>query len=582
VLRAATDDVTGSAPENEGTIGNRGLRTPTAVQGRAFPSTRRTASPGGFATTIAWAGEVLHFAVVMSETPADLLVARSVAKRYGTVRALDGASLRLLPGLVHGVVGENGAGKSTLMKILSGVEHPDDGQLLLRGKPVAFRTPADAQRFGIAMIHQELNLVDDLSVAANIFLGCETRTKLGLVNDRKMREAARWVLAGLDCAAINPAARVRDLSIAHRQMVEIAKAVSVDASVLIMDEPTAVLTRREVEALFKLIERLKRNGVAIVYISHILPEVIALSDEVTVMRDGRVVETLPSARVKEIGEKGLASLMVGRPMGDHYPKRNRPDGRLAIEVRNLSVPGKVRDVSFAIRSGEILGFAGLIGAGRTELAEAIVGLRKRSSGEVMVNGNPLRATNPRRAANAGVAYLSEDRKGTGLTLPMSIAANTTMVSLERYCRPFISRYREEQATRGHVQNLRIKIGHVRDAVSTLSGGNQQKVALAKWLEIAPRVLIIDEPTRGVDVGAREQIYALIRSLTAQGMACMLISSELNEVIGLSNRVAVMRNGRLVVTVDADGATEELLMYHAAGVTTETIEHAAHSLVPSPR
>jgi ribose transport system ATP-binding protein len=313
-----------------------------------------------------------------------------------------------------------------------------------------------------------------------------------------------------------------------------------------------------------------------VYISHILPEVIALCDEVTVMRDGRVVETLPSARVKEIGEKGLASLMVGRPMGDHYPKRTRPEGRLTIEVRGLSVPGKVRDASFAIQAGEILGFAGLIGAGRTELAEAIVGLHKRSDGEVIVNGNALRTTNPRDAAKAGVAYLSEDRKGTGLTLGMSIAANTTMVSLKRYCHPFISRYREELATHQHVKDLRIKVGHVRDAVSTLSGGNQQKVALAKWLEVAPRVLIIDEPTRGWTSARGAQIYALIRSLTAQGMACMLISSEFNEVIGLSNRIAVMRNGRIVTTMDADRATEEMLMYHAAGVTTETIEHAATS------
>lgn len=517
--------------------------------------------PNGFHRSVAPLS--VHSVHVMSDHASDLLVVQSIAKRFGAVRALADVSLSLVAGQVHCIIGENGAGKSTLMKILSGVERPDGGTIVYRGQAVAFKSPAEAQRAGVAMIHQELNLVDELSVAANIFLGRERR-KFGLVDTRWMNARAGELLESLNCP-IDPSLRVRELSIAQKQMVEIAKAVSIDASVLIMDEPTAVLTRREVTALFQLIERLKSKGVAIIYISHILSEVLAVGDRVTVMRDGRTVETLSREKAQQIGEHGLASLMVGRPMGDHFPPRNRAAGRLAFEVRNLSVPGKVRNATFAIQAGEVLGFAGLIGAGRTELAEAIVGLRRREGGEILVEGTPVIARTPRQAGKAGIAYLSEDRKGAGLTLGMGIAENTTMVSLKRYCHPFISRREEDAATRHHVNQLHIKIGRVRDPVETLSGGNQQKVALAKWLEIAPKVLIIDEPTRGVDVGAKEQIYALIRTLTAQGMACMLISSELNEVIGLSNRIAVMRAGRIVATMDAGTATEEKIMYHAAGV-----------------
>jgi ribose transport system ATP-binding protein len=496
---------------------------------------------------------------------ADLLTVESISKQFGAVRALDGVSLSLRAGEVHGVIGENGAGKSTLMKVLSGVEQPTTGRILLEGRPTSFRSPADAQRAGIAMIHQELNLIDELSVAANITLGRERR-RFGFIDSRWAYHQAADVLASLNCP-INPAARVRDLSIANRQMVEIAKAVSTEAAIVIMDEPTAVLTRREVDALFGLINRLRSKGVAIVYISHILTEVVSTCDRVTVMRDGKTVDTLDRERVQQVGERGLASLMVGRPMGDHFPPRGRPESRIAFEVRGLSVPGKVRDASFAIRAGEVLGFAGLIGAGRTELAEAIVGVRRRSAGQVLVDNEPVRSDGPGRAARDGIAYLSEDRKGSGLTLGMNVAENTTMVSLKKYARPFISRRAEEAAAKHYVSTLHIKVGRLRDDVATLSGGNQQKVALAKWLETAPKVLIIDEPTRGVDIGAKEQIYAVIRSLTASGMACMLISSELNEVIGLSDRVAVMRGGRIVATMDARETTEQKIMFHAAGVTS---------------
>ena len=488
------------------------------------------------------------------------LATDGISKHFGVVCALDDVNIQLLPGQVHGIVGENGAGKSTLMKILSGVEQPDSGRVLVRGEPVELRHPVDAQRLGISMIHQELNLIEDLSVADNIFLGRE-KTSAGWIKESATRAAAGRLLASVGCN-VPPGTLVRSLSIAQKQMVEIAKAVSTNASVLIMDEPTAVLSGRETAALFGLIARLRSDGVAIVYISHILPEVLKMCDQVTVMRDGKVVQTMDAATLQQIGERGLASKMVGRPIADHFPKRESPGDKIAIEVRGLSVPGVVNEISFTVGRGEILGFAGLIGAGRTEMAEAICGLRHKSAGEIIVDGKPVIIRNVEDAVRCGLAYLSEDRKGTGLTLGMSIAQNTTLASLKTW---WIRRRAEAEITRRRVVDLKIKVGNIHDPVSSLSGGNQQKVALAKWLETSPRVLFLDEPTRGVDIGAKEQIYQLIQSLTRQGMACIMISSELNEVIGMSHRIAVMRGGRIAAIVDAETATEESIMNYAAGV-----------------
>ena len=495
--------------------------------------------------------------------PEPIVIVEHLCKRFGPVRALDDVSLDLRPGEVHAIVGENGAGKSTLMKILSGVEVPDEGRIVIGGCPVNLRHPVDAQRRGISMIHQELNLVDDLSVADNIFLGREPSI-FGWVRRGSTMDAATKLLRLVECD-VPPTAKVKSLSVAERQMVEIAKAISGNASVLIMDEPTAVLSRREVTALFRLIQRLKNADVAVVYISHILSEVLEICDRVTIMRDGSVVETIDSAPAYLLGERGLASRMVGRPMADHFPQRLPPQQEVALFVRGLSVPGKVFDVSFDVHEGEILGFAGLVGAGRTEMAEAICGLRPHRCEELLIDGQPVRIRNVKDAVRHGLAYLSEDRKGTGLTLGMSIMQNTTLISLKRYARPLINRRAETAATQRLVDDLHIKVGSIDDPVSSLSGGNQQKVALAKWLEVRPRVLIIDEPTRGVDIGAKEQIYQLIKQLTRQGMACILISSELNEVIGLSHRVAVMRGGHIAAVLDASIATEETIMHYAAGV-----------------
>ncbi len=481
--------------------------------------------------------------------------------------ALDGVTLSLRGGEVHSFVGENGAGKSTLMKIIAGIHLPTAGRLVYRGRPVVWRRCAEAQEAGIAMIHQELNLVDELTVADNIFLGRE-RMAGGFVSVKKSRREAAGLLRQLN-ADVDAGARVGDLSIAQRQLVEIAKALSCDASVLIMDEPTAVLSQRDTAALFAVIRGLRARGVCILYVSHLLSEVLAISDRVTVMRDGRVVTTLDGENLKGVSERDIATLMVGRPMADHFPPRGVCEGSPSFAVQDVSTD-LLKDISFDVRRGEIFGLAGLIGSGRTELAETIFGVRTAHTGSVSLDGGLLSIKRPADAIGQGLGYLSEDRKGTGLTLPMSVIENTTLVSLARYSRVLINHRREAAATQGHIDRLQIKVGDAEEAVDHLSGGNQQKVALAKWLETEPRVLIVDEPTRGVDIGAKEEIYRLLKDLAARGTCIIMISSELNELLGMCHRIGVMRAGRLVAVVDGASATEETLMHHAAGVHGEKV------------
>ena len=488
----------------------------------------------------------------------------SVSKHFGAVRALHNVSLEFQPGEIHGIVGENGAGKSTLMKVLSGLEQPTDGQLNIRGTPTRLRGVPDALNQGIVMIHQELNLVNELTVADNIFLGREP-TRFGFVDDAKCKREARTLLERIG-HKLDPSRLVRDLSIADKQMVEIAKALSYDARVLIMDEPTATLTQHEADTLLALVEQLREAGTTIIFISHILPQVLRISDRITVLRDGEVVTTLDTAHVRKTTDRELASLMVGRSLADYFPARKVPGEAAIFSVKDLSVDGVVDRVSCDVRKGEIFGLAGLIGAGRTETAEAIAGLRSRSSGRIELHGQKVTINSPVDAANLGIAYLSEDRKDAGLTLNMSIVDNTTLVSLARYSRGLIDDPAREKATRKHADRLQLRAGDLAHAVSTLSGGNQQKVLLAKWLEIAPKVLIVDEPTRGVDIGAKQEIYRLIQELASEGMACVLISSEMNELIGMCHRIGVMRLGRLVTVFDGPNATEEQII-HAAGLET---------------
>jgi ribose transport system ATP-binding protein len=496
-----------------------------------------------------------------------LISVTSLSKNFGPVRALDNVTVELRPGEVHGLVGENGAGKSTFMKILSGVEQPTSGEILFKGDRVRFDDVPDALQRGIVMIHQELNLVDELSVADNIFLGREP-TRFGpfrLVDRARCQAESRKLLDRIG-HKLDPARRVRDLSIADKQMVEIAKALSYDAGILIMDEPTATLTQHESETLLGLIDELRKTGVTVVFISHILPQVLRISDRISVLRDGKLVRTLDAGEVRTTSERDLASLMVGRSMAEYFPPRIAPRDAVVFSVQGISVPGLAENVSFEVREGEIFGLAGLIGAGRTETAEAIVALRRKSAGTVSLNGARLEITTPFEATQLGIAYLPEDRKDAGLTLNMSLIDNTTMVSLPRYSRVLLDHKAQRRATQQHVERLQIRAGSLDNAVRTLSGGNQQKVLLAKWLEIAPKVLIVDEPTRGVDIGAKEEIYHLLQGLAAQGLACVMISSEMNELLGMCHRIGVMRAGRLVTVLDGPSATEEQII-HAAGLET---------------
>lgn len=484
--------------------------------------------------------------------------------RFAAVQALEDVSLDFAPGQVHGVIGENGAGKSTLMKILAGVQLPTGGRVILDGKRVRFHNPAQAQAAGVVMIHQELNLIPDLSVAANIFLGRET-TSRGLLKIADMRHRAAELLAEVG-AQIDPDTLLKDLSIAQQQLVEIAKALSVNASVVIMDEPTAVLSRQEATLLFALIHRLRLRGITIIYISHILPEVLAISDQIIVLRDGRVVKQLDNSSRGQITESQLAALMVGRPLGDYYPRRSVVSpASPRLVVKNLTLDHLVHDVSFEIHPGEIVALAGLIGAGRTEVGQAIAGLLPMRSGSIQLDDRTLPAGNVRQRLADGIAYVSEDRKSLGLLLSMSVRENITLPSLDRHAHPLLSLASERAAAQKRITQLNVRPPKLEIPVGNLSGGNQQKVALARWLETNPRLLIVDEPTRGVDIGARQEIYRLLHVLTAGGLACLMISSELNEVLGMAHRILVMRQGRIAGELPADKATEQSIMALAAGV-----------------
>ncbi|KAF1021064.1 MAG: Ribose import ATP-binding protein RbsA [Paracidovorax wautersii] len=484
-----------------------------------------------------------------------------VAKSFGPVPVLHGVSFALQPGRVYGLLGENGAGKSTLMKILAGYERPSAGAVVIDGQARTFTSSREAEALGVVLIHQEFNLADDLSVADNIFLGREKRWHGWLLDDAAMRAESARVLAQVGLA-VDPAAKVRQLIVAEKQLVEIAKALSRQARLLIMDEPTATLTPGETERLFALMARLKADGVTLVYISHKLDEVERVTDEVIVMRDGRFVTRAATASVTR---QQMASLMVGRELADIYPPRQpRPSGAApALQVEGFAVPGWAQGVDFEVAAGEILGFAGLVGAGRTELFEGILGLRP-GHGQVRLAGQPVRLRSPRDAARHGLTYLSEDRKGKGLHVDFALRPNLTLMSLRQYTHPLLDLGAEQRALVQAMQAHGIRVGSPDVRASALSGGNQQKLALAKVLQPAPRVVVLDEPTRGVDVGAKRDIYFMIQRLALDGLAVVVISSELMELIGLCHRVAVMRGGRLVAQLPAEGLTEEDVIAHATG------------------
>jgi ribose transport system ATP-binding protein len=485
---------------------------------------------------------------------------REVVKAFGPVRVLHGVSFELAGGRVIGLLGENGAGKSTLMKILAGYEALDDGELHVDGRACRFADSRAAEAAGIVMIHQEFNLADDLTVAQNIFLGHERVKGWRLDNARMRREAMQALRqVGLD---IDPDTRTRDLIVAEKQLVEIAKALSRRARLLVMDEPTATLTPAEIERLFALIRRLRDQGVCVVYISHKLDEVERITDEVIVMRDGRFVSRAPTV---SLTRQQMANLMVGRELSDMFPPRtDAPAGPPLLEVKGLSVPGWAQGVSFDLRAGEILGFAGLVGSGRTELFEGLLGLRPSRGGEVRLDGAAVRFASPREAARQGITYLSEDRKGRGLHVRLPLADNLTLMDLDRHARPWLDHRSEHRALVRAVEEFGIRCNDLGAPASSLSGGNQQKLAIAKVLQPRPRVVVLDEPTRGVDVGARRDIYFLIRRLADEGRGIVVVSSELVELIGLCHRVVVMRAGRVQAALGAEQLTEEELIAHVTG------------------
>ncbi|MBN2326044.1 MAG: sugar ABC transporter ATP-binding protein [Candidatus Omnitrophica bacterium] len=477
-----------------------------------------------------------------------------ICKSYPGVQALNKVNFDIQEGEIHALVGENGAGKSTLMKILAGAETLDSGEIRINGKKVVIDSPQRAQSLGISIIYQEFNLIPQLGAAENIFLGREP-TRMGMVDFRAEKKKAREILdrLGIQFDVDLP---VSQLSIAQQQMVEIAKALSVDARIIAMDEPSATLTLHELKSLFALIRTLKQQGISVIYISHRLEEIFEICDRLTILRDGEWIDTRP---ICDIDRDGIIERMVGRKITDEFPKQSFWPGNPILQVENLS-RGFVKDVSFSIRGGEIVGLTGLIGAGRTELARVIFGADAPESGKIKFAGKPLHHHDPRKAIDLGICLLTEDRKGQGLILGMRIRENITLPKLSEFCRFFfIQGSKERQSSQKHMENLQIKAPSMETVVNNLSGGNQQKVVLAKWLLANSKLFIFDEPTRGIDVGAKREIYLLMNQLLERGAAILMISSELPEVLGMSDRILVMNRGCLVGELDRHEATQEKIM-----------------------
>ncbi len=490
-----------------------------------------------------------------------LIEMTGISKRFPGVRALDQVSLTVAHGEVLGLVGENGAGKSTLMKVLAGVVRADEGSMALDGRPFLPRRPRDALDAGVVVIHQELSLVPERSIADNIFLGHLPYGHFGLVKSQVRDKEAAVLLArvGLN---LMPRHKVRDLGIGERQLVEIARALSRRARVIVMDEPTAALSESEVMVLFETIRGLRALGVGIVFISHHLEEVFAACDRVAVLRDGRTAATRQAA---EWTRDTLVQAMVDRPITAMFPKAEVTIGGPVLEVKGISVPGRVRDVGFSVRAGEIVGLGGLIGAGRTEVLKAVYGALPRSTGEIRVAGRALKRARPRRAMAAGIAFVPEDRKAEGLILPFPLRDNVVLSTLKRFAWlwTLMSRNRMSVAARRAVEALQIRTPGITQPVQGLSGGNQQKVVLARALQIEPRVILLDEPTRGIDVGAKVEVYRLIGDLAGRGTAIVIASSDMLELLGVCDRILVMRAGRLAGEVEREAFSQERIMSLAA-------------------
>ena len=481
---------------------------------------------------------------------------RGVSKAFGPVRVLEHVDLNLAGGEIHALMGENGAGKSTLLKILSGSYRPDEGDILIDGDAVPIGSTRAATALGIAIIHQELNLIPQLSVVDNLFLGRE-RSRFGVLEREQMRSETAGLLAGIGAAHIDPMEAAGTLSIGRQQLVEIVTALSRKARVLIMDEPTASLTDHEIEALFGIMKNLKAQGVAIVYVSHRLEEVFRICDRISVLRDGHFIGERATA---ETSFDEIVKLMVGREIHDRFPHREVAPGAVRLRVDGLENRGHISDISFEVRAGEVLGIAGLVGAGRTRVLTTLFGMTRRTAGEVRLDGAPITVREPRDAIAAGIGFVTEDRKRQGLVQILSVRENASLVHLEKYSRFGIISSRSERAgVSALVDELHIRTRDSELPVKALSGGNQQKVVFAKWLVEPPRVLLLDEPTRGVDVGGKAEIYHIINRLAAAGTAIVMVSSELPEVLAMSDRILVMREGRQNGIFDARSTNQEQII-----------------------
>ncbi|MGJ7913631.1 sugar ABC transporter ATP-binding protein [Neobacillus sp. LXY-1] len=496
----------------------------------------------------------------MSTVP--VIEMKGINKAFSGNKVLENVEFQLLPGEVHALMGENGAGKSTLMKILTGIYERDQGTVWVKGKEVHFQNPKEAEKAGIAVIHQELNIIPHLSVYENMFLGKEiTFGRFGVTNDKEMKKKTKEYLnrLGID---MDPTVEAGSLSVGQQQMIEIARAVAANTEVLIMDEPTAALTEREIESLFKVIASLKKEGVGIVYISHRMEEIFQICDRISVLRDGQFID------VKSINETSfdeIVRLMVGRQLGERFPERNIEIGEERFRVENLTRKGNFEKINFSVHKGEILGVAGLMGAGRTEIMQAIFGFRPHDEGRVFIDNKEISIKTPFDAIQTGIAFVTEDRKSQGLILELSVRENYSVTNLNKISKNgLISSQKENRLVDEMIEKLKVKTSGRELSVKSLSGGNQQKIVIGKWMGIDPKILILDEPTRGVDVGAKKEIYQLMNELTKLGVSIIMVSSELPEILGMSDRIIVIHEGKLTATIQRSEASQEKIMQSATG------------------
>lgn len=486
---------------------------------------------------------------------------RGIDKSFGGNAVLKSAGFVLDHGEIHALMGENGAGKSTLMKILTGVYTKDAGTVIVDGKEVCYKNPQEAEKAGIVFIHQELNVLFDLTVEENMFLGKEIHGAMGICDKKSMRAEVKKILDRLG-VNIDPGQRMNELSVGQQQMIEIAKALMVDARVIIMDEPTAALTQSETSVLFEVVKSLRKKGVSIVYISHRMEEIFELCDRITVLRDGSYIGT---KKIAETDMNDVVRMMIGREIGERYPSRDAKIGEVVFEVKDLTCPGIFENVSFQVHAGEVLGVSGLMGAGRTEIMQAVFGNMPHVSGDILMNGRKIQNRNPQEAMKNGIGFITEDRKVEGLMLEESIMKNISIANLGRISRSgVLNKGAEEELVRRGIEELHIKCFGPLHECNNLSGGNQQKVVFAKWIYTEPKVLILDEPTRGVDIGAKKEIYSIINNLAEKGVAIIMVSSELPEVLGMSDRIMVVREGLVRGVLNKEEANQENIMILATG------------------